>query len=301
MSQKDSTGASQPTQEVSALSRVERITLDPQALIQTALDKSAPVETLERLFELAKNVQAERARQAWYGAMAEFQRTCPAVLKTKTADAGRYKFTYAPLSEIMDKIAPVMGPLGLSVSYRVKHDTTGAAPRIVAVCRVSHEMGHHEESGEVPVPIDNVTAGPSAAQRIGIASSYAKRYALLAITGIAPQDEHDEDGGADRAGVAMPHRASEPQAAPPASAAGPMNVWVGKIIKVNTRTGKTNDKPWTLYLLITNDGQEFSTFDKAHADFASEAAGQKIRIVWEKTPKGMKALSIEPYEEGSDA
>lgn len=287
-------GTTEPERLSTTIEKVHRIEMDPQALIQTALDKSAPVETLERLFELAKNVQAERARQAWYGAMAEFQRTCPAILKTKTADAGRYKFAYAPLSEIMDKIAPVMGPLGLSVSYRVKHD----AQRIVAVCRVSHEMGHHEESGEVPIPIDSVTAGPSSAQRIGIASSYAKRYALLAITGIAPQDDEDQDGDIDKAGVAMPRRVSEP---PPPTAPGPMNVWVGKIIKVDRRTGKTNGEPWTLYLLITNDGQEFSTFDKAHADFAGEAAGQKVRVIWEKTAKGMKALSVEPYEEAPDA
>lgn len=294
MDPKRSTPQTEERHESSALAKVERITLDPQALIQTALDKNAPVETLERLFELAKNVQAERGRQAWYGAMAEFQRTCPSVLKTKIADAGRYKFTYAPLSEIMDKIAPVMGPLGLSVSYRVKHD----GQRVIAVCRISHEMGHHEESGEVPVPIDTVTAGPSAAQRIGIASSYAKRYALLAITGIAPQDE-EEQPGKDKTGVSMPRRASDPE--PPVEASV-VNEWVGKILKVDTRTGKTNGNPWTLYVLTTSDAQEFSTFDKAHADFAVASIGSLVRVSWEKTKKGgMKVLTIDPAEEGDDA
>jgi hypothetical protein len=279
--------------ESTAVSRIERIQLDPQALIQTALDKSAPVETLERLFELAKNVQAERARQAWYTAMAQFQKDCPAILKTRKADAGRYKFFYAPLSEIMEKISPVMGPLGLSVSYRVKHD----GQRIIAVCRISHDMGHHEESGEVPIAIDSTTPGPSTAQRTGIASSYAKRYALLAITGIAPlDDEENEQGPAtDNAGVRMPERSSAPET-------GTAFVWTGKIIKVETKTGKTNDRAWNLYVLATNDAQEFSTFDKAHADFARETAGSKVRITWEKTAKGgMKVLSIGPDDEGDGA
>lgn len=289
--------------EVTALAKVERLILDPQALIQTALDKSAPVETLERLFDLAKNVQAERARQAWYAAMADFQRQCPPILRSSTAkiptkSGSSFTYSYANLAEIMSKIQPVMGRLGLSISFRADQEQ-GA---VSVSCCISHEMGHQQESGKIRMPIPTADMGATEPQRVGIALTYARRYALLAITGIAPQDdEDDQDGdGRDSAGVSMPRRASEAQASP--SSPAPMNVWNGKIIKVNTRTGKTNDKPWTLYLLVTNDGQEFSTFDKAHADFAHEAgAGAMVRVIWEKTPKGMKALSIEPYEEGPDA
>jgi hypothetical protein len=291
-------------EQSTALARIQQIqTLDPQALIQTALDKSAPVETLERLFELAKNVQKERARQAWYAAMADFQRECPPILRSSTAQiatksGSRFSYSYANLAEIMSKIQPVMGRLGLSISFHTDQEQA----RVIAVCRVSHEMGHHEESGKVGMPVPTADMGATEPQRVGIALTYAKRYALLAITGIAPQDEEDEDCSKDRAGVSMPGRASEPpRGAQAAPATAPLNAWTGKIIKVGTRSGKTNDKPWTLYLLTTNDAQEFSTFDKAHADFAEEAGpGGLVRIVWEKTPKGsMKVLSIEPCEEGA--
>lgn len=287
----DSTNAAQPKEEITALAKVERITLDPQALIQTALDKSAPVETLERLFELAKNVQAERARQAWYAAMADFQRQCPPILRSSTAQiatksGSRFSYSYANLAEIMSKIQPVMGPLGLSISFRTEQEAT----RAIATCRISHEMGHHEESGKIAMPIPTADMGASEPQRVGIALTYAKRYALLAITGIAPQDDEDENGGRDSAGVAMPRRASEPQASSP-------NEWTGKILKVDERKGKTT----AYYVLTTSDAQEFLTFESKHAAFARESAGSVVRVTWEKTSKGgMKVLSIEP-DEGPDA
>jgi hypothetical protein len=171
-------------------------TLDPQALILEAIQHGASLDTMERLAALAKEVRAQQAREAWYWAMAEFQRQCPAVLKTseariQTRTGPGYRYRYAPLDEIMSVVGPVMGPLGLSISWRTRID----GDRAVAVCRVAHALGHEEESGEVAIPIVPATDGSGATppQRVGIALSYAKRYAVLAITGIAPTDEGDDE------------------------------------------------------------------------------------------------------------
>lgn len=292
-------------QESTALARVERIDLDPQALIQAAVEKGSGIETLERLVALAKDVQAQRARSAWYTAMAEFQRTCPPIQKSaaariNTRTGGSYGYTYAPLAEIMATITPVMGPLGLSVSYRVRHEKD----QVIAQCRVSHEMGHHEESGEVPMPIVQESAsgsgamGANPAQRVGIASTYAKRYALLAIIGLAPVDDDSDAGDGKPSGIAQPRRASEPEQEPRS-----VNVWTGKILKVGEKTGTSNGKPWTLFKLQTTDGQEFGTFDEKHAAFAREAGKSPVRIEWTKTEKGnMNVVTIGPaVDEGEDA
>lgn len=277
-----------------------RTALDPQALIQTALDKGSSVETLERLFDLAKNVQGERARQAWYSAMAEFQRTCPPIRKTSTAQVktrtgGNFSYTYAPLVEITQKILPVMGPLGLSVSYRVQHETN----RVIAVCRVSHELGHHEESGPVPMPIDTESGmGASAAQRVGIATSYAKRYALLAIIGLAPEEE-DMDGKPAGPQVRMPQRESRQEAPTAAPVAAPAhNVWTGTIKQVKEKSGTTGNRAWKLWTIICSDGMEFGTFSESEADFARQTGPSEIvQIAWEETAKGgRKVLSIVPAE-----
>lgn len=176
-----------PVQE-SSLAR-----LDPQALITKALETGAGIDTLERLVALAKDVREVQAKEAWYEAMAEFQRKCPAIKKTKeariaTRSGPGYAYRYAPLDEIMSVIQPVMGPLGLSVSWRSRVEPT----QVVVSCRVSHTLGHHEESGEIAMPIvqgDGTGATPP--QRVGIAATYAKRYSLLGIIGLAPEDDDD--------------------------------------------------------------------------------------------------------------
>lgn len=271
--------------------------LDPQALIQQAIQAGSTIETLERLFSLAKDVRAEQARELWHRAMAEFQRTCPPIRRSETAritskrTGSSYSYSYAPLGEIMQTILPVMGPLGLSASYRVRHE----GERVIASARISHEAGHHEESGEVSMPVvsgDDMGANP--AQRVGIASTYAKRYALLAILGLAPED--DPDGGEGKPEpVSEPRRKSEP-AAPAEAPARAAELWVGCVQSVAEKSGETNGKPWTLWTLATPDGTTFGTFDRKHADFAREAGTSPVEITWEQTAKGgRRVLSIEPH------
>lgn len=226
-------------QESTALVR-----LDPQELINTALTNNASIETLERLFELSKNVRAMQAKEAWLHAMARFQEECPPIKRSKKASiqtqgGGSYSYTYAPLAEIMSKVQPVLGPLGLSISFRVRH-TDG---QVHAMCQVAHEMGHQESSGEVSMPFDRGDGkGANPAQRIGIASTYAKRYALLAILGIAPEDDADSRGATEsRPAVEMPRRSSEAaaEAAPAESPeGGPTTKQVSRLWAIAFSGGK---------------------------------------------------------------
>jgi ERF superfamily len=185
----------------SALARSESnggTLLDPHVLLARAIDVGASIETVERLVALAQDVRAVQAREAWYGAMAEFQKTCPAIKKTLTAriqtrQGPGFSYRYAPLDEILSTIQPVLGPLGLSVSWRSPRIEPD---RVVISCRVAHALGHVEDSGEVAMPI--VTADPGIGatppQRVGIALTYARRYSLLAIIGLAPEDDDDANG-----------------------------------------------------------------------------------------------------------
>jgi hypothetical protein len=203
-----------------ALARV-----DPQALIEKAIEANAGIETMERLVALAKEVREITAREAWYAAMAEFQRLCPAIKKTKTARMGKYSYRFAPLDEICSTIQPVMGPLGLSMRWttpKIEGD------KVTVACLISHTLGHVESSGDIVMPImaalqraEGGEAGANAAQRVGIALTYGKRYALLGILGMAPEDDDDaqQAGGAtheEERGEAAPGHdespISEPQA-----------------------------------------------------------------------------------------
>jgi len=186
------------TTELATRDDVHLVRLDPQALIEQAISKGAGMDTLERLVALAKEVRAQVAREAWYAAMADFQRRCPPIKKTKRAEIrsarGGYAYSYAPLDEILSTIQPVMGDVGLSVAWSTKVE----AERVVAACRISHALGHAEDSGEIAIPINLGQAegvGANPAQRVGIAMTYAKRYSLLGIIGMAPEDDDDGKSG----------------------------------------------------------------------------------------------------------
>lgn len=172
--------------------------LDVQELLSQAVTQGAGVEVLERLFTLAKEVRAEQAKEAWNRAMVEFQKRCPVISKNGKAKiragAGEFSYTYATLDSVMGSIVPLMTDLDLSVSWRHRVE----ANKVTANCRISHGLGHFEESGEVAMPIGEDRSGANAAQKVGIALTYAKRYSLLSIVGIAPEDDPDAQG-TDRA------------------------------------------------------------------------------------------------------
>lgn len=187
-------------EELVSTREVSLMRLDPQALISKAIEAGSGIDTMERLVALAKDVREVQAREAWYSAMAEFQRVCPSIKKTATAkivtrSGPGYTYRYAPLDEIMTTIQPVMGPLGLSVSWRSRIEPA----QVIVSCRVSHTLGHHEESGDIAMPVvqgDGTGANP--AQRVGIAATYAKRYSLLGIIGMAPEDDDDAQSQEER-------------------------------------------------------------------------------------------------------
>lgn len=285
------------------VAQLERITMDPQALIKEAVAASAPIDTIERLMDLAKDLRAQQAREAWYGAMAMFQRTCPPITKTREARIATkhgpgYRYTYAPLGEIMTTILPVMGPLGLSVSYRTRHE----GDRVIASCVISHEFGHSEASGDIGMPITHgdPDKGANPMQRVGIASTYAKRYALLAIIGLAPEDDPDGQGGKAEAGVSRPQRASAKQEPPQDGGEQPQHFWRGQVLKVTAKDGVTNGRKWTRHSIVGDDETTFTTFNKEHAEFAATAGSSIVTIEYDQSKHGNDLISIGPDDDGEE-
>jgi ERF superfamily len=170
--------------------------MNPQALLAAAIDKGASVETLERLVALAKDMRQVSAREAFFRAKAEFQKRCPPITKSKTAritsrrTGSTYSYNYAPLDEIIAKVDPLLSELGLSKSWKQRPEKDGVS----ANCVLSHEMGHEEESGFITMPYGTADERMNPAQLVGSALTYARRYSLLAILGLAPEDDDDAQG-----------------------------------------------------------------------------------------------------------
>jgi hypothetical protein len=175
--------------ESDALRALPANRLDPQALISKAIEQGAGIETLERLVQLAKDIRAITAKEAYNEAIAEFQRRCPPIKKNKDMVVpGRPIYRYGDLGEILSTIAPLMGELGLSHAWRAAPATKPMS--VAQICIISHRLGHEKESGpcEIPYREDN-RMNPG--QSVGSAMTYAQRYSLCAVLGIKPEDDDD--------------------------------------------------------------------------------------------------------------
>lgn len=104
-------------------------------------------------------------------------------LKSHTAQAGKRIYRYAVLSEIIDLVKPVLLKHKLAYTQLVNYEGTFCS----LVTRLIHESGQFLESS-YPLPKD------AAPQDMGSAITYARRYALCAILGIAADE--DDDGKA---------------------------------------------------------------------------------------------------------
>jgi hypothetical protein len=120
-------------------------------------------------------------------ALAAVQRRLPDVRKAETAhvrsDKGNYSYRYATLPDITKAVLPLLGENGLAWVTR----PTLVDERFVLVYELLHVSGE-KVSGEYPLP----TGGSP--QALGSAITYARRYCLCAVTGVAADD--DDDGAA---------------------------------------------------------------------------------------------------------
>lgn len=141
------------------------------------------------------------------GALAALQSRLPPVSKDKTAKAGTYTYDYADLATVSAAIMPLMGSLGLSFSASPTL-TIGEHQQFVLLYTLRHVSGQ-EIGGSYPLPDPARTN----AQQVGSAITYARRYCLCAITGVAPENEDDDGRSAARATPAWrPAREPEPAA-----------------------------------------------------------------------------------------
>jgi hypothetical protein len=130
--------------------------------------------------------------------------------ETKAGKPFKYSYMYANLSGISAQIMPLLGDLGLSFIAK----PTFEDGRFVLAYSLLHESGQRED-GQYPLPS---TGTP---QAIGSAITYGRRYALCAITGVAPED--DDDGAtaeAESAGNRGTAQRRSPRPAPAAREAG---------------------------------------------------------------------------------
>lgn len=120
------------------------------------------------------------ARADLHAALAAAQGEFPAIVKDKKVQGRSYAFSYASLDTILDAVRPALVKHGLAVSQTFRGDEL--------VTLLLHKGGWSVES------VLLVGQAGGAWQEFGKAVTYARRYALTAILGVAAEDDDDDPG-----------------------------------------------------------------------------------------------------------
>lgn len=172
--------------------------MTPAHMLQIAVERGADLDQLQKFMDLNDRYQAGEARKAYVAAMARFKANPPEIIKSKLVSYGNTSYRHALLSDVCSAAIKGLADVGISHSW----DITQNASLITVSCILTHEQGHSER---VTMTAGADTSGQkNAIQAIASAVSYLERYTLLAATGLAAQEQTDDDGRAAGGGNAPP-------------------------------------------------------------------------------------------------
>lgn len=129
---------------------------------------------------MAKQQQNEQLTV--YAALLRAREEFPTIVKDETADVGKYKYKYVELSSVLAAVTPALTKHGLILVQTVDcHAQHGP----VLLTRLVHiDSGTDIQSG-YPLQPDR----PNDPQALGKAVTYARRYSIFAVLGLAPEDD----------------------------------------------------------------------------------------------------------------
>jgi hypothetical protein len=179
--------------------------MNPHRLVEMAVERGMPIETIEKLLGLAERFDAmreaerkRRAESAYIGAIAGLKAEVVTVLKTKrvhydTKDkegrkSGSVDFRHAELADVMKALAAPAHRVGLTWNYPSVEQGDGW---VRVTCRLRHVDGHFEDL-TIGAPEDH-SGKKNDIQAIASAITYMQRYTLKTILGIAEEGDDDFD------------------------------------------------------------------------------------------------------------
>jgi len=153
-------------------------------------DGNMDVGKLKELLDLQERWDATQAKKAYVQAMSDFKANPPEILKDKTVNYGTTGYKHASLHNVTTKINTELSKHGLTAAWVTSQDNGS----VKVTCRITHIMGHSEETCLSAPP--DATGSKNIIQAIGSTVTYLQRYTLLALTGLATHDQDDDGAGA---------------------------------------------------------------------------------------------------------
>jgi len=125
---------------------------------------------------------ALEAEAALSTALAKAQGEFPPIPRTAEVKTASYSFRYAPLDAILGAVRPVLSQNGLALVQLLDRDLDG---RPMLRTELRHAEGAQIGAG---FPLPKI---PDTPQQLGSLLTYLRRYAIVAILGIAPDEDDD--------------------------------------------------------------------------------------------------------------
>lgn len=170
------------------------------SILSEAVKSKADVEVIERLLAARAKEEAREAEKAYAFALVTFRSQCPTIVetgvrddtKTKNRDGkfGTIKYTYPELAGTYKQIGPLLAQCQLAPTYRI---TKNEPNWVGLVCRLTHAMGHSEET-PYGAPPNKPRFGQTEIQARNGTVTTLKRIALFMALGLVSEDDVDLDG-----------------------------------------------------------------------------------------------------------
>lgn len=218
----------------------------------------------------------------------------------KTAANPYFKSKYAPLDAIVEATRPVLLRHGLAITQAplFMEGMAGVETTII------HKSGHSTTT-TLLLPLKDQSP-----QGVGGAITYARRYALASVLGIASEDDDDGNvsSGLHKKEEARPAVAKVMDKNPSVRPAGAVTgMWRGVLptnTKVASKSKEGSPKVWTLYAVEFNDNGkviEAMTFDEKLFDAATEFGKEGVIVdvgvaPSKKDPSKFELVTISPTE-----
>ena len=174
------------------LSNVEQKNVSKEAnsydILMRAIELNVDLDAFEKLVNLVEKVQIDKAKREFYEAFAKFQSQVPPILKSSEVNmgAGRPRYNYASLYDIISKIQKPLGDNNLSFRWEISNNND----IITVTCILSHSGGYELQTS-IQASKD-ATPGKSNVQAIASTITYLKRYTLVSLLGIGTADPDDD-------------------------------------------------------------------------------------------------------------
>jgi hypothetical protein len=167
--------------------------VNTETLLAQAITNNVPIETIEKLLAMRRELKVERDKQLFFEALSKFQAELPPIERRKKVYSkdGTLRYTYAPLEDIIEQIKKPLENNGFSFTIK----TLQEGKKLTAVVEAHHRDGHTEITS---LTVEVAHSGfMTDIQEIGAAMSYSKRYAICNAFGIVLADEDTDDNKTD--------------------------------------------------------------------------------------------------------